>query len=281
MRHQFAMIGLLVTAVMAVVAWAANRDAGSMGVESEPERSVATAGNSEQVGKAAERNRSVASHLQAAAIPSVRSGFEVPESFLPSGIASATRVVTPDKLMALTEQDKAWLAKHGFPTLTEVEWSRQATLEELRAAAKLSVAMAALYGERLWEQRGYDEGKSALKAALVQGSVYAAEAIALKILAQGARRPDGSNAAAFEAAAWMYYASLLGDYRVASDLSNHFGDASSWDLNNGLLRSFEIAAEIDAARAAIGLPPLRRDVRPSLDVYLESYSHGETTVVPR
>lgn len=204
----------------------------------------------------------------------------VPSTFLPSDYAVATVVVSADNLMALTREDKTWLAKHGYPTLAEVEWSKQASLDELKAATRGGIRFAALYGERLWEQDHYREGKAVLTAALAQGSLYAAEAIALRVLRDGEKGSDINNAAS-EAAAWWFYASQMGNYRASSAVTDSINGLGVDYLGPAMLRSFGIAQEIDAIRAARGLPPVLRDPRPSFDAYLESRYQRETTVIPR
>ncbi len=204
----------------------------------------------------------------------------VPSTFVPSDIATATVVVSAGNLMAISQEDKAWLAKHGYPTLTEVEWSKQATLDELKAASRSSTRFAALYGERLWEQNHYREGRAVLIDALVSGSLYAAEAIALRTLRDG-DQGNGANSADFEAAAWWFYATQMGNYHASDAVTNNMRGLGADSLGQAMSRSFAIAQEIDAARAASGLPPALRDPRPSFDLYADRLYRRETTVVPR
>ena len=204
----------------------------------------------------------------------------VPTGFVPTDASTATVVASPNNLMAITPQDKAWLAKHGYPTLVEREWSKQASFDELAAAARTSPVFAALYGERLWEGDRYREGKAVLLDALARGSLYAAESIAVRTLHDG-QRADGTNGAVFEAAAWWLYAAQMGNYHASDAMTNRLGGLGTDDLGLAVTRVFGIAQEVDAARASMGLPPMVRDVRPSFDEYLENRYRSEVTVVPR
>ena len=204
----------------------------------------------------------------------------VPKNFVPSTAATATLVTSPSNLMAISLQDKAWLSRHGYPTPIEEEWSNQASLDELKAAAQISASYAALYGERLWERDQYREGKAALIDALARGSLYAAEAIALRTLHDG-KQPDGSNTLLFEAGAWWLYSAQMGNYFASDAMVSHVGGLSADKLGFAMTRTFEIAQEVDAVRASMGLPPAIRDVRPSFNDYLQNRTRHEVTVIPR
>lgn len=273
MSRPVMMFGLLgVVAVVGVVAVA------TLSSPVTPEANKTIVGRSTGAESALEP-RSLSPH----AIPqssATAASTSVPTSFVPSDSATATVVTSPDNLVAITPQDKAWLAKHGYPTKTEREWSKQASFDELAAAARTSPAFAALYGERLWESDRYREGKAMLLDALARGSLYAAESIAVRTLQDG-RRADGTNGSLFEAAAWWLYAAQMGNYHASDAMTSHVRGLDSDSLGLAMTRVFGIAQEVDAARASMGLAPAVRDVRPSFDDYLENRGRRNVIVVPR
>lgn len=162
----------------------------------------------------------------------------------------------PDALEARSPEEAAWLDRHGYPTVEELEALNTTTEQELaERAARGDLAAMALLGTKQMRANKTTEGYSNLNEAAMLGSIWA-------ILQLADEQKRIGNIA--DALALYNLAALRGDgvgasLRMVSGLPAQIMQATVISVPSRMASQY---ANMQRLRALRGLPPLGVEMRP-------------------
>lgn len=205
-------------------------------------------------------------------------------------------------MLAYSENDMAWLERHGYPSLQEEEKMSKSSLEQLKALAESGDLNATIHLGLRYSKNALTSGDAAeflnarreLDRALIQGGPYhSAKTVAFFAAIANDRNSYGHLSAStlkeMERHIIPYHqiargmVSLYGDSaaeRVGNDGSYDLGRA--FGLHAQTPMSFEMAmrmfSNINASRMQSGLPAFTLDRRPSAPGVFQFYENNAVYV---
>ncbi len=162
----------------------------------------------------------------------------------------------PRESLSLSREESAWLRRNGYPTPEELENLESLDLDELRRRSKGGDAAAmVLLGMRV----GVENGVNLIEQAQIHGSRFA-----MLEAHRRATRLDLAHTKPYSLALALM-AQMLGDHRAAmatSDSYYHDSQFRDIDVRWAMEGAQRLLGNLNARRAALGLPPLQHDTRP-------------------
>lgn len=170
------------------------------------------------------------------------------------------------RLIALSEDEEAWLRRHHFPRAADRERLSTLTmteLERLAGSARDPVA-AAVLGDRHLAQGDLRAALSSYGLSAHLGSLYGREQQGLVMFMEGVRRHGDSTDGRLMLVAHFRTMRALGDHRVDPlERAYAAGLDGTWHQRAIELQMQEFLRQIESDRAVRKLPPLVVDERPN------------------
>lgn len=182
-----------------------------------------------------------------------------PEGIVPV-LPPASRYVRMEEATlfdALSPEDAAWLAAHGYPTWAEVESLGDKSEQDLAArAATGDLAAQVLLGMKQNEGGRFKNGYSNIGDAAARGSTFALAALANDQLRAG----NG-----IESAAWQRVAMMRGDWRAGEFLGYQGPSLTAWQMQQADRYAIRYMLNLEQRRRELGLGPFSNTLRPGFD----------------
>lgn len=188
------------------------------------------------------------------------------------------------ELSALSPEEAAWLRKHGYPTVNDLQQASSLSERDLWQRAKSGDLVAdALLGQKYLGEGDARMAAASFSAAAQHGSLYAREQAA--IVNRG-RNPDPALAHEYVGFALeMEIARIFGDHRVDAIIRRELPvGAIDANVRAGVLHNLSSQLQLIAEDAKLrGVPPQVPDPRPNADIWaqIDAGTVTEVTVYPR
>lgn len=158
---------------------------------------------------------------------------------------------------ALSPEDAAWLADHGYPTFAEVDGlAAQAEQGLALRAAEGDLGAQVLLGMKQNGSGRFKNGYSNIGDAAARGSTFALAALAKD-------QQEAGNVV--ESAAWQRVAMMRGDWRAAEFVGYKGPELSPWQVQQADRYAIRYMLNLEHRRRELGLGPFNNTLRPGFD----------------
>ncbi|WP_369936162.1 hypothetical protein [Xanthomonas tesorieronis] len=191
------------------------------------------------------------------------------QSFAPRKVAVGDILAGDTRVVALSEDERAWLENHHFLTRAEIEAAKSIPDETLKKSRTDALSQT-LWGLRLLDRGDTTSAASVLENAASHGSIYAYEEAAVAQLKQQIQNNRGdvdqSTQNAFRAR--MEVAKIMGDHRADALFSEYFPSYDSQANAQAVqTQTTEFLRQLGANTQAQGTTSAGPDPRPNADLW--------------